>query len=225
MAAPSPRAGLGRRVTAGRSMLSVLRLVCALLTAVALGWQLSIHIEMGFSVANFFSYFTNLSNLFAAAVLFFGALSAGRGASNLYDQLRAVSVVNMTVVGLVFAVLLRNADLGALLPWVNIVLHYVMPSVIILEWLLAPPAMKFGTRQLLLVLVFPTLYLIYTLIRGRVLGWYPYPFLNPASVGGYGVAVHAVGIAVTFIFAGWILLAAANRLGVAAVAARNAGVS
>ncbi len=158
-------------------------------------------------------------------MLFFGALSAGRGASSLHDQLRAVSVVNMTVVGLVFAVLLRNADLGALLPWVNIVLHYVMPSAIILEWLLAPPASRFGTRQLLLVLVFPTLYLIYTLIRGRMLGWYPYPFLNPAGVGGSGVAVHAVGIAVTFIFAGWILMAAANKLGVAAAAVRNAGAS
>ncbi len=185
MTAPSPRAGLGRNVTAGRFMLPVLRLVFALLAAVALGWQLIIHIGMGFSVANFFSYFTNLSNLFAAAVLFFGAL----------------------------------------LPWVNIVLHYVMPSAIILEWLLAPPTMEFGARQLLLVLVFPALYLIYTLIRGRMLGWYPYPFLNPAGVGGYGVAVHAVGIAVTFIFAGWILLAAANRLGVAVAAVRNAGVS
>ena len=60
---------------------------------------------------------------------------------------------------------------------------------------------------------------------GRALGWYPYPFLNPASVGGYGVAVHAVGIAVTFIFAGWILLAAANGLGAAAAAVPNAGVS
>ncbi len=47
----------------------------------------------------------------------------------------------------------------------------------------------------------------------------------PASVGGSGVAVHAVGIAVTFIFAGWILMAAANKLGVAAAAVRNAGVS
>ena len=179
MPAPSARAGLGRSATAGPRTLPVMRLLCALLAAVALGRQLSIHIAMGFSVANFFSYFTNLSNLFAAAVLVFGALSAGRGAS----------------------------------------------SAIILEWLLAPPTSRFGTRQLLLVLVFPILYLIYTLIRGRMLGWYPYPFLNPDSVGGSGVAVHAAGIAVTFIVAGWILLAAANRLGVAAAAVRDAGVS
>jgi hypothetical protein len=177
MPAPPARSNLGRSATAGRFMLPVLRLLCALLGAVALGWQLAIHIGMGFSVANFFSYFTNLSNLFAAA------------APRIFT------------------------------------LHYVMPCAIILEWLVAPPAMKFGARQLLPVLVFPSLYLIYTLIRGRMLGWYPYPFLNPASVGGSGVAVHAVGIAVTFIFAGWILLAAANRLGVAAAAVRNAGVS
>jgi hypothetical protein len=35
----------------------------------AVGWQLSIHAHMGLRIANFFSYFTNLSNLFAAFVL------------------------------------------------------------------------------------------------------------------------------------------------------------
>ena len=36
-------------------------------------------------------------------------------------------------------------------------------------------------------LIFPVLYLLYVVLRGHSLDWYPYPFLNPATVGGYGI--------------------------------------
>lgn len=42
----------------------------------------------------------------------------------------------MVVVGIVFALLLRTMDLGSLLPWVNFLLDYVMPAVVLLDWLL-----------------------------------------------------------------------------------------
>lgn len=195
---------------------SVLRLFFGLVTLVAIGWQLSIHVRMGFDVINFFSYFTNLSNLFAAFVLLLTAFRffAGRGAPDSSDRLRAVSVVNMAVVGIVFAVLLRNVDLGSLLPWINAWLHYVMPCAVVLDWLLLqPPRTKLGSRQLLMIQIFPLAYLAYVLVRGSSVGWYPYPFLNPANVGGYGgVAAYAVGIALTFFVGGWVLLALGNRL-------------
>jgi len=198
-------------------LLSVLRLVFGLLTLVAIGWQLAIHVRMGFDVVNFFSYFTNLSNLFAALVLLLTAFRffSGRGTPGSSDRLRAVSVVNMAVVGIVFAVLLRNVDLGSLLPWINAWLHYVMPCAVVLDWLLQPPRTKpGGGQQLLLIQIFPLAYLVYVLVRGSSVGWYPYPFLNPANVSGYGgVAAYAVGIALTFFVGGWMLLALGNRLG------------
>ncbi|PIF77174.1 hypothetical protein CLU95_4347 [Variovorax sp. 54] len=192
-----------------------LRLFFGLLTLVAIGWQLTIHVRMGFNVVNFFSFFTNLSNLFAAIVLVLGARRLWRPASTGPDEgLRAMSAVNMAVVGIVFSLLLRDVDLGALRPWINTLLHYVMPCVVLLDWLLQPPRTRLGGRQLLWILVVPMVYLAYTLLRGGRTGWYPYPFLNPANVGGYGgVAVYAAGIALTFGVAGWGLLALGNRLG------------
>lgn len=196
-------------------LLSLLRLFFGLVTLVAVGWQLSIHVRMGFNVVNFFSYFTNLSNLFAAFVLLLTAFRffsrhATPGSS---DRLRAVSTVNMAVVGIVFTLLLRHVDLGALLPWINTWLHYVMPCAVVLDWLLQPPRAKLGGRQLLVIQIFPLAYLVYVLVRGSGTGWYPYPFLNPANVGGYGgVAAYTVGIALTFFVGGWVLLALANKL-------------
>jgi hypothetical protein len=46
----------------------------------------------------------------------------------------------------------------------------------------------------------PTAYFIYSLIRGAITGWYPYPFLNPDRGGGaIGVAAYAVAILIGFV--------------------------
>jgi len=113
-------------------------------------------------------------------------------------------------------VLLRDADLGALLSWINFVLHYVMPVAVVLDWLVDPPRATLDTKNFLLALVFPFIYLAYLFVRGAATGWYPYPFLNPANVGDYGgVAMYSAGIAITFLVAGWALLAVGNRLSTA----------
>ena len=196
-------------------MLTALRLTLGLLAASAIGRQLVIQVESGFSVVNFFSYFTNLSNLLAAVVLLTGFLRmvGGRSGSKRFDPIRYAMAVNMTVVGVVFAALLRDVDVGSLLPWVNVVLHYILPIGVLLEWILAPPATKLGVRHLFLCQVFPMAYLVYVLVRGALTTWYPYPFLNPANTGGYpGVVPYALGIAATFFAAGGLLMALAKKM-------------
>lgn len=198
-----------------RSLLIALRLFFGVLTLVTVGKQFAIQVQMGFSIINFFSYFTNLSNIFAAFVLIFGAfqLITYYQPSASTDLIRGMAVVNMVVVGVVFSALLRNVDMGNLLPWVNTVLHYIMPIAVVLEWLLQPPRANLGTRHVLLCQIFPLLYLVYTLTRGAIVGWYPYPFLNPANVGGYGgVAVYGIGIMVVFVVAARLLFTLGNKL-------------
>jgi hypothetical protein len=203
--------------------LPVVRALLAALALAAIGQQFLLHIGASFNTLNFFSYFTNLSNLFAALVLLLTAFTRSSQSFALVVA-RYVSAVSMAVVGIVFVVLLRNVDLGALLPWVNVVLHYVMPVAVILDWLLQPPSSKLKGKYLAFALVFPATYLVYVLLRGAATGWYPYPFLNPASVGSYGgVGVYSVGILVTFIMVGGALLAAGNR-SARVVSSKAAGV-
>lgn len=192
-------------------LLTVARTLLAALAVTAIGQQFLLHIGASYNALNFFSYFTNLSNLFAAFVLLLSVFARSWQRSSL-DVMRYVSAVNMAVVGIVFVVLLRNEDLGALLPWVNFVVHYVMPVAIVLDWLLQPPSSRRKAKYLALTLLFPAAYLVYVLLRGVATGWYPYPFLNPANVGGYsGVAMYSAGIFVTFLAVGGALLAAGNR--------------
>ena len=201
-------------------MYTFARVILALVALTAIGGQLVLHVGASYSALNFFSYFTNLSNLFAAFVLLLSVFSSSSASR---DHVRYASTVNMTVVGLVFAVLLRNVDLGALLPWVNFVLHYIMPVAVVLDWLVRPPVSRLKAKNILLAMVFPAAYLAYVVLRGTSTGWYPYPFLNPSNVGGYGgVAMYALGIVGTFLLAGWALLAVGNHL--ASSRPHNAGV-
>lgn len=83
-----------------------------------MGRQFSIQLQLGFSALNFFSYFTNLSNLFAAVVSIVGAfrLITRREPSASDDLIRGAAVACMALVGIVFTALLRDVDLGHVLP-------------------------------------------------------------------------------------------------------------
>ena len=198
-----------------RNFLIGVRLFFGLVTLAAIGTQLILHVQSGFNVVNFFSYFTNLSNIFAAVVMIVAAISLlrHRQPTATDDIIRGTSVVCMALVGIVFSVLLRDADLGVLLPWVNTVTHYVMPVVVVLDWLYQPPRSELAMNQIAYWLIFPLLYLAYSIIRGAIVGFFAYPFFNPDKVGGYGsVFLYTVAILAVFLFVSWLLLTLGNKL-------------
>jgi len=195
-------------------MFAAVRFLFGAVTLVAVGIQLGIHISHGFSVLNFFSYFTNLSNIFAAVVLLVESVLTWRGRElgPSWQVLRCVSVVCMALVGIVFSALLRNVDLGSLLPWINTWLHYVMPVAVVADWLIQSPRRPIPLKRLGIAVLFPLVYLAYSLTRGAATGWYAYPFLNPANGGYLSVAVTCVIIAVAFIATSAVLILLANKL-------------
>jgi hypothetical protein len=200
------------------------RLFFGLLTLVAIGYQLIYVGQLGvLNPIRFFSYFTNLSNIFAGVVLIVGAvfLIQRRDATLAQDIIRGASVAAIVLVFIVYGILLRNEDLGNLQPWVNAVIHYIFPLAALADWLLLPPKNALRARQLGYWLIYPLVYLVYTLIRGPFdtdttfpKGWYPYPFLNPnsATTGGYGgVVLYCVAISAAFLVVSWLLIFTANR--------------
>lgn len=200
-------------MTLSRSFAAV-RFLFGAVTLIAVGTQLAIHIGHGFSVLNFFSYFTNLSNLFAAVVLVVESVLSWRGKDlgPAWALLRCISVVCMALVGIVFSALLRDVDLGALLPWINTWLHYVMPVAIVADWLITPPRHTIPYKRVLIAIAFPLVYLAYSLIRGAAISWYAYPFLNPAD-GGYGpVLLTCLIIAVAFVAMTFLIMGLGNWL-------------
>jgi hypothetical protein len=78
-------------------------------------------------------------------------------------------------------------------------LHRIFPIVVLIDWTLRPPRHLLTYQQALIWMVVPLGYLVYSLIRGPLVEWYPYPFLDPRRPGGYLlVAAYGVAIAIGF---------------------------
>ena len=174
------------------------KVMFALLVFAAIITEIVVLLERGiFNPGNFFSFFTVQSNIFAGAMLLLGAgyLLAGRS-SRTVDFFRGAATLYMLVTGIVFAILLSGLEgiIFTAVPWDNIVLHYIMPLVMIVDWLWDTPSQTVTFRRALKWLIYPIVFVGYTLIRGVFANWYPYPFLDPAN-GGYGsVAVVTIMI-------------------------------
>lgn len=173
-------------------------------------WQTKGGVDVPTHLVHFFSFFTIESNVISAVVLLIGAffLIARRGDDpKWYTLVRAGAATYMIVTGVVYNLLLRGIDLpqGSTLGWSNEVLHVIACLWLLLDWLLAPGRTPIASSQIWKILVFPIVWVIYTLIRGPIVAdtvygnnfWYPYPFLNPnTSANGYlSVAFYVVLIA------------------------------
>ncbi|MDQ1598251.1 MAG: hypothetical protein QOI70_1675, partial [Microbacteriaceae bacterium] len=65
-------------------------------------------------------------------------------------------------------------------------LHFVLPAVAILDWVSAPGRGRAPWRTVGFTVTFTAAWGVFTLVRGEVVGWYPYFFLDPAQVTGLG---------------------------------------
>ena len=119
----------------------------------------------------------------------------------------------MAITGVVFALLLSGLqeELQTTIPWVDFVVHKLMPVVLVADWLLDPPRHRLPRSTVVAWLAFPLAWIAYTLVRGEAEGWYPYPFVDVDRLGYDGVLGRAVVLAVGFALAGAALLWLGNR--------------
>ena len=196
-----------------RLALALARSAFAALTIVAMTTQaVDLAANSRFDPANFFSYFTIQSNVIGAVVLLVGALRWRGPGSPRWDLVRGASALNLTVTYVVFALLLADINVDTRLAWVNTVVHGIFPIAVMVDWVLDPPATEVSTRGSLTWLAYPLAWLAYTMVRGPIAGWYPYPFLDPANDGYGTVALYVVGIFVFGLVVATVLRLVGNAL-------------
>lgn len=181
----------------------VYRLLFAALALTAVAVQFfAVTIPLGHSIFNFFCYFTNLSNIMISIVFIVSALRLVSGRKDPSDSdvaIRGGVVVYIVFVGVVFNTILADTDLGALIPWVNVVVHMIIPVAGIVDWLIWAPRRHLPFRVALWWMIWPAAYSIFSVARGAIDGFYPYPFFNPSVSGGYGgVALWCLVLVVAF---------------------------
>lgn len=171
-------------------------------------------------VANLFTFFTILTNLLVAGTCAALALRpAGRG--RVLAVLRLDAVLGIAVTAAVYHALLADLyDLRGAEEFANQLFHSVSPALALLGWLLFGPRGLLDRRVVLAAMLYPLLWLVFALVRGAVIDWYPYPFVDVSRFGYATVLLNCLGVTALF------LVLAAALLGLDRLLARRpAGVA
>ncbi len=145
---------------------------------------------------NTLAFFTNESNLIVAITCVLLALNLDRR-STVFRAARFCGLVAITVTGVGYHWLLSETHHpeGWVSVW-NIVLHYLVPIMAASGFLLFGPRGLFSAQLITYVLGFIAAWGAFTLIRGSIVDWYPYPFVDVIEHGYGRVVVNAVGLTI-----------------------------
>lgn len=155
------------------------------------------------TVVRYFSFFTILTNILVAAsftaVYIKGVSVAGSFLTR--PKTLTATAVYITIVGLIYNIILRFqwAPEG-LAKLVDELLHSIIPVGFIIFWLLYVPKQSIGWKNIFPWLVYPLVYLAYTILRGEFAQWYPYPFVDVIQLGYNKVMINSAMVCVLFVF-------------------------
>ncbi len=207
--------------------------------AAAIGWFalvlqliLIVTVDSDVSVAgrvvNFFSYFTILANILAALALSATAYGATRSAL-VWPSVQTGIAIYIAVTFITYFLVLRNVcdDLAAdgvrELPaycdpstWAIVadrILHYVMPVLYLLFWVLFVKKGGLSYRSIPWFLIFPVGYAAYTLIRGPGVDWYPYPFIDASARSPTELVINIAVLVILFLVVAIVLVALGRGIG------------
>ena len=170
-------------------------------------------------------YYTNLSNL--VCLLFYILLTAKtildikregiKGTTMLLPHFKGAFVLMITITFLVYHLMLSGSGFamadGITVQFSisNILLHYVVPIMVILDWFIFDRKNIFRWFDPLLWLIIPFVYFVFALIRAEFGGnlsgrntRYPYFFIDVDALGWPGVMTYTAIIAVAFTLLGYL---------------------
>jgi hypothetical protein len=148
-------------------------------------------------VANLFCFFTIDSNLLVTITSALVALGVARG--HLFTVVWVDALAGIIVTGIVYQVALAGLyELHGLSLFADTVLHKVTPILFVLGWLVAGPRGALSWRTVWWSLLYPLAWLAFTLPRGALTGFYPYPFVDAGALGYGLVALNCVFIGLFF---------------------------
>lgn len=135
---------------------------------------------------NFFSYFTILTNILAALSFTFTAINSESKAGRFFRNpvVQSGIAMNIIIVGVVYITVLQKLWKPQGLSWVaDIILHYAVPFIYAVYWLAFVPKGHIQWKHCFIWLIYPAAYFAYSIIRGPIVNWYPYPFVDVGAIG------------------------------------------
>jgi hypothetical protein len=158
----------------------------------------------------YLGYFTILTNLLVCLALTLPLTSPATSPGRFFarSDVNAGVATSILFVGLAYHFLLRNLwHPQGLSLLADTLLHYVTPVLFLLYWWFAFPKGALRWSYPFIWGVYPTAYLVYALIRGAMIGNYPYGFIDPKAIGYEKTLINGVGLLIVFFVLGLVLVA------------------
>jgi hypothetical protein len=183
---------------------AIIRFGTAFAMLASIVWQVTSRLLNNvFRPEEYFSYFTIQTSLIAVVTLWVSGWFAwtGRKETRVLNVVRLSTVTFTVVVTLVYNLLLRGLaddpkDGGYVWPVLpNEILHVWAAIFMLIDWMLSSRRINLRIRTIFWVLVFPLAWLIYSVILGLIVNWWPYWFINPNEPAGItGMLTYIVAI-------------------------------
>jgi len=159
------------------------------------------------------SYFTLLSNVavgvLAVSQLFFEQKNWALKLSGMTAQ--TAIAVYISITGLVYHALLSDTWNPQGIDYVSdVLLHTVTPILYAAFWLSCVRGKIMPLKRTVPMLVVPFLFMVYWLIRGPIVGTYPYFFIDVSLYGYTQVMINGIMLCLGFWFMAFIYWAIAN---------------
>lgn len=175
--------------------------------AMGMGTSLGLAIYLG--------YFTVLTNLLVGVAAALPLLAPSSAAAGFFVRPATVGWVTASIafVGMAYFVLLRHVwNPQGLQLLADVLMHYVVPALCVIYSVIALRRAPLRWTLPLWWSLYPAAYFFYVLVRGVVIGHYPYRFIDVSQLGYALVLRNAVALLAAFLGLSYVLMLVWRRL-------------
>lgn len=168
------------------------------------------------AISRFLAYFTILSNTLVATSLTTRLLAPQSALAAFFARPVVETGIMMAIVtvGLIYvAVLQQTWNPQGLQLVADLLLHYFTPLAFLAYWLLFVIHGTARWQHAFVWPIYPLAYAVYALIGGTITSFYPYPFIDVATLGYPRVFINIIVLLAAFVVGGLLVVAFDRALG------------
>ena len=161
------------------------------------------------ALVKFFSYFTILTNLLVAICFTYLYFNKESKINTWFSNPKTLTAINVyiLVVGLIYNLVLRRLrEAKGLEILADELLHAVVPLLFMIFWIFFVEKSRLKWKNAFAWLIYPFVYLVYSLIRGAIIKQYPYFFIDANTLNSMQILMNCLMLFMVFLILSWVFI-------------------
>lgn len=165
------------------------------------------------TIVRFFSFFTIETNILVAICFTYLWLNQKSKLGIFFSNPKNITAITLyiLIVGIVYNLILRFSwSPTGFQKLDDELLHSLIPILVLVYWIVFVDKKQLKFKDVFSWLIFPFVFLVYTLIRGYFFNFYPYPFIDIIQLGYSKVIINSFFMVLAFLIVGFLLIGIAK---------------